>query len=265
MSCIQVRWILAGLGMYACSLLFATRTAMSVAIVAMTRRPDSSPDSPSLSKYGASSAPTHYCAVMGENASSSVSVLFTSALFTHRNDSQDSLPGPEFEWSESLQGIVLGSCFYLFFIVPIFAGRITDTLGGKWITFVGIAFPCLLTALIPVAIRSVGVGAAIALQTLIGGFHGTLYPSLFSLNSKWFPAKERSTANACIIFGASMGNCSMYLLGGYLAETTMGWPLIYYVVSALHLPWLAAWLYFATSDPMDNKRISDSELVYIKI
>lgn len=148
--------------------------------------------------------------------------------------------------------------------MPTFAGRLTDALGAKWITFSGLLVPCLLTALLPVVIRSVGVGAAIAIQTINGGFHGCLYPSLFSLHTSWFPAKERSTANALIIFGGSLGNAAMYILGGYLCATDIGWPLVFYSLSALHLPWLAAWLWYASSQPADNRRISDEELLYLK-
>lgn len=137
-------------------------------------------------------------------------------------------------------------------------------MGAKWVTFAGLLMPCFLTALLPLAIRAVGVGAAIAIQTLNGGFYGCIYPSLFSLYTRWFPADERSTANALIIFGGSLGNAAMYVLGGYLCATEVGWPLVFYVLSALHVPWLAAWLYYASSEPAESRRISEDELLYLK-
>ena len=148
--------------------------------------------------------------------------------------------------------------------MPTLAGQITDSIGGKWVIFVGLLFPCLMTAIIPVITRMVGVWALITIQTLIGGFHGTIYPSLYSLYTQWFPESERATANGGIILGGSLGSTLMYIITGYLCNSSIGWPLVFYVFSALHVPWLILWLYYVTNDPSNNRRISDQELLFIK-
>lgn len=169
----------------------------------------------------------------------------------------------EFDWSETLQGVVLGSSYYLYIFVPTLAGRITDSVGAKWIAFSGTLGPCVLSALTPWAVRTLGVGALIAIRILMGGFHGFIYASLFSLYVRWFPPKERATASAALVFGGAMGSTVMNLLAGVLAETSFGWPLVFYVSAAFHVPWLLAWLYFASNTPAEHRLISNQELTFI--
>ncbi len=121
-SIIAIRWILAILGLYACALLFASRTAMSVAIVSMTRPSggggssrSSSPQS--ATSFSSSSSVIAYCA-SNENSSSSeadgsnrigrisssnlfYSRLLSAELFVRETNSEE-LP-PEFDWNEKLQ------------------------------------------------------------------------------------------------------------------------------------------------------------------
>lgn len=151
----------------------------------------------------------------------------------------------------------------MYIFVPTLAGRATDALGAKWIAFTGTLGPCLLSAITPIATSKLDVGALIAIRTLMGAFHGFIYPALFSLYVKWFPVKERANANAAMVFGGALGSALMNLLSGYLAETSLGWPLIFYVASSMHIPWLILWVWIASDDPQSNKIISKSELKFI--
>ncbi|KAJ6225123.1 hypothetical protein RDWZM_003668 [Blomia tropicalis] len=240
--------------MYACGLLFAQRAAMSVAIVAMTRGIET--ESESMKKVNNQ---IYHC-----GKSNQTDTVLQMNQFTNESISLSTINHGEFDWNQKLQGVILGSIFYLYCIVPLFAGRLTDSIGPKWITFVGLLFPCLLNAIIPFSVRLAGANALIVIQTLIGGFHGCIYPSLFSINLKWFSPNERANANAGIIAGGSFGNSIAYLISGYLSQSSIGWPLVFYVLSLLHVPWLILWLYFITNDPMKNKHVSDKELIFIK-
>ena len=95
MGCIQIRWILAILGVYACSMLTASRTAMSVAIIAMTRVAHHS-------KSVRSDLDQNFHCAKIDNNISTVSI-FTEELFHH--DANETIDGitPEFEWNETLQ------------------------------------------------------------------------------------------------------------------------------------------------------------------
>ena len=113
---------------------------------------------------------------------------------------------PEFDWDGKLQGVILGSQFYLYIFVPTIAGRLTDTFGGKWVAFAGALGPAILSAITPVLTRAWGAGVLIAIRTLMGAFHGCVYPAMFSLYCRWFPTSERANANAGLSFGGGLGS-----------------------------------------------------------
>lgn len=108
-----------------------------------------------------------------------------------------------------------------------------------------------------------GAIALIVVQTLIGGFHGLTYPAFISLYIQWFPNTERPIANAGIQVGNAFGNALTFFVAGELCESSIGWPLVFYAISAFHVPWLFIWLYFGSNKPFESKRISDVELKYI--
>lgn len=258
------RLIIALLGVYACALVYTQRSAMSVAIVAMT-----------TTKY------------LNENA---------------HNSTGEELK-PEFDWNEKLQVsqtlsficmlipicfltgrhfrcVYLtksrmkayifctfynaGSQFYLYIISPAIAGFITDKFGAKWVNFMGAIVPCVLSLVTPIGVRKGGVGALIAIRTIDGAFHGCVYASLFSLYTKWFTARERAMANGSTFFGGSVGSTIMYALAGWACQTDIGWPLVYYINATLYIPWMILWIYFCSNDPAENRHISPEELSFLK-
>lgn len=148
--------------------------------------------------------------------------------------------------------------------MPTIAGAITDRFGAKWVIFAGGVVPCLLSLLTPLGVRKGGVGVLIAIRIIDGGFHGCVYSSLFSLFTKWLPSNERAIANGSLFFGGSLGSSVMYALAGWAADTEIGWPLVYYVNSALYVPWFILWLYYCSNDPTTNGHVSDKELSFIQ-
>lgn len=185
----------------------------------------------------------------------------TSTTSTTSSNSSE----PEFDWSEKLQGVILGSQFYLYIVGPTIAGSLTDRLGAKWINFAGAAVPCLLSLLTPTGVRSGGVGVLIAIRIVDGLFHSTVYASLFSLYTRWFedPA-ERAIANGAMFFGGCLGSTVMYSLAGWACQTAIGWPLVYYINAALYLPWMLAWIAVVSDDPASNRLVGDRELAVIR-
>jgi len=132
------------------------------------------------------------------------------------------------------------------------------------VAFIGALGPCILSLLTPFATRAGGVGALIAIRTLMGGFHGCVYGPLFSLYTKWFPLRERTNANAGLLMGSALGSTVMYALAGWLCETETGWPLVFYANALLYIPWMLLWVYFCTNEPRGNRLLTDKELDYIE-
>lgn len=67
-------------------------------------------------------------------------------------DTEDNLLGGDFEWSESLQGIILSSFFWGYVITHIPGGLLAEKFGGKYVLSLGILSTAIFTLLTPVII-----------------------------------------------------------------------------------------------------------------
>ncbi|XP_054162156.1 uncharacterized transporter slc-17.2-like [Oppia nitens] len=175
----------------------------------------------------------------------------------------------EFDWSESLQGIILGSSFYMYLVTPTLSGRITERFGSKWVTLVSLTAPAVLYSLIPTVART-SVYLLIALLVIMGFFHGCIFASLFPLLANWFTPAERTIAVAALAAGQNFGNLFTFPLAGYLCDNGFagGWPSVFYVISAAHIPWIVMWLLCVEDTPLLSNtcgfiKCTDSELKYI--
>ena len=101
---------------------------------------------------------------------------------------------------------------------------------------------------------------------MIGGFHGLVYPSLFSLFAKWFPESEKNLAVGGTSVLGNMGGIITMPIAAYLIELDFlgGWPSVFYLFSLIHLIWFILFCYFVSNCPEDDNRISEKELKYIQ-
>ena len=61
--------------------------------------------------------------------------------------------GGSFDWSESLQGIILSSFFWGYVITHIPGGMLAEKFGGKWTLSLGILSTAIFTLITPVVIN----------------------------------------------------------------------------------------------------------------
>ena len=73
-----------------------------------------------------------------------------------------------FEWSEQLQGIILGAFFWGYVITHIPGGILAEKYGGKYTLSLGILSTAIFTLLTPLAINIGGAPWLIALRFLEG-------------------------------------------------------------------------------------------------
>ncbi|CAG2175091.1 unnamed protein product, partial [Oppiella nova] len=247
---IGLRLVIGVLGAVAVGLFSSHRSSLSVAIV-------------SMAKYNSSAT--------GVRDDSDEGQCWLQSGNNGNSSSQNSNPiiRGEFDWSESLQGVILGASFYAYLITPTIAGRITERFGSKWVTAVSLTVPAILLALIPTAAR-LHVGALIVVLVIMGLFHGCIFTSLFSLFAHWFTAPERTIAIACLAAGQNVGNLITYPLAGYLCDRGFagGWPSVFYVISVAHIPWIILWIVCVENTPLISNtkgftKCSDEELKYI--
>ncbi|CAG2104507.1 unnamed protein product, partial [Medioppia subpectinata] len=166
-------------------------------------------------------------------------------------------------WSESIQGVILGSYFYGYTVTQLL-GSYADRLGAKWMAGLGVFVPAICNALIPV-LADIHYSLVILMRVLIGAFHGVVYSSLFSMFAKWFPQSEKNMALTGTTFAGNLGGVITMPLAGYLIKTDWldGWPVVFYLTSFVHLIWFAFWCYFVSNSPDEDPKITERELKYI--
>lgn len=132
-----------------------------------------------------------------------------------------------FDWSETLQGIILGSFYAGYIISHLPGGLLSERYGGKYTLGIGILSTAVFTILTPLVVSKcnvnpvllivsgfivkficfffqVGVIGLILLRMLIGIGEGTTYPALSTLNSNWAPLRERSQIGSFMFSGAQV-------------------------------------------------------------
>lgn len=262
MSCprVPLRWVLGIFGFYACAFISMQRATVSVSIVHMT--------SPKFATSTANTARATINTTLTTRTSKLSDECYPDHLKFNQSDQvartviDEQLGAAEFDWSEELQGIILGASFYLYCVFPPIAGRLTDAFGGKWVCFVGVTCSGLVSLSIPTAVRLGGSTALICLQVLLGSFLALIYPSVYNLIVRWFPTTEKANANAGMIFGGCVGTTFGSFMSGELCNR-FGWPSVFYAAAFVHVPWMIVWSLLVTNDPLDNRWISDQELSLI--
>ena len=133
-------------------------------------------------------------------------------------------------------------------------------------TALGAFLPAICNALIPV-FADIHYSLVVVMRVLIGGLHGLVYPSLFSLFAKWFPESEKNLAVGGTTVMGNMGGIITMPIAAYLIELDFlgGWPSVFYLFSLIHLIWFILFCYFVSNCPEDDNRISEKELKYIQV
>ena len=124
--------------------------------------------------------------------------------------------------------------------------------------------PAIINVLTPLA-SHYHEGLVIAIRIIIGGFHGLIFSSLFSMYGHWIPKSERATAISLTTFGGNIGAVVTLPVAAWLCKTTIfgGWPSTFYIFSLIHLIWFILWCWLVYDTPALDPRITTEEKVYI--
>lgn len=127
---------------WALFLVYSLRVNLSVAIVAMAKR-DNTSDIP----------------VNNECPASNHSTFNSSANLYEETG--------EFDWDEKTKGVILGAFFYGYILTQIAGGRFAELFGGKWLLGGGVFCTSIFTFLLPFAARW-NFSALIATRVIAG-------------------------------------------------------------------------------------------------
>lgn len=245
-GCWQVRYTLAILALVGIALMYAMRVVLSIAIVAMAG---------SQEHHGnVTHEASNVCPASNQLADTNTSGI----------TKQTKIVG-EFDWDESIQGVILGSFFWGYCCTNILGGRAAEYMGGKLVFGSGIVLSALLTVLTPLSARF-STELLIAVRVIIGIVQGVVFPAINSMLATWVTPTERSRYNTIIFSGFPLGTVICLPVGGWLCSSGFldGWPSPFYLFGGLGLIWGVAWFLLIHDRPEHHPRISNKELAQIQ-
>lgn len=148
----------------------------------------------------------------------------------------DPIGGGEYEWSESLQGLILSAFFWGYVITHLPGGMLAERFGGKWCLSLGILSTAIFTLLTPVVVHWGGANALIALRFIEGLGEGTTFPALSALLAAWIPLTERSKLGSLVFGGGQVGTILGTFISGQLLSK-YSWESVFYFFGTAAVVW----------------------------
>ncbi|XP_055610420.1 sialin-like [Uranotaenia lowii] len=191
-----------------------------------------------------------------------LSVAIVAMTNIERMRSGQNIPRIEaFDWDAKTQGHILSAFFYGYALTQILGGRLADKFGGTIIFGIGTGGSGILTLFIPFAAQT-GVGWLIAVRVVQGMLQGLGFPSTGHIWANWVPPSERTRVVTFAFTGSLIGTIFVFPASGFIAEH-FGWQFIFYFFGSLASVWIMAWTLFIRKSPDKDKRISETEKIYI--
>lgn len=171
----------------------------------------------------------------------------------------------EFDWSSKLQGLVLGSFFYGYWVLQIPGAWVALKIGGTRVFGYGVLLTSLLAIITPIAARY-HVMALIGVRIFQGLFLGVTFPCNHAIWSKWAPPLERSSLITISIAGCPFGNIVAIPLTGVLSKYGFdgGWPSVFYCIGLSGIVWYCAWEMIVHDSPTSHPTITEAEKNFIE-
>lgn len=170
-----------------------------------------------------------------------------------------------YEWDKKIQGLILSSFFWGYMCMQIPAGVLAKRFGGKPILLVALLANGCLTGLFPTLAGLGGWPLVCVCRVMMGLTQACLFPASHTLLGRWLPTSERTTYTGIVYSGSQVGTIIAMPLSGLLADTVLGWKMIFYVTSAIMFLTAALWYCFAASTPGEHSMMTEEEKTYIEM
>lgn len=157
----------------------------------------------------------------------------------------------------------MSSFFWGYLLSQIPVSQMAQRFGAKILLTIASIMCSLLTVVIPWA-ASMNWKMMLLLRALQGVFQGFFYPCVHTLLSKWVHPCERGVLTTFTYSGTQAGTVAMLAVSGFLADSSMGWPSIFYFSGGGTLLWTVLWVIFGSSSPDICSRISIEERKFIE-
>ncbi|KAK8396187.1 hypothetical protein O3P69_005326 [Scylla paramamosain] len=164
-------------------------------------------------------------------------------------------------WNEWVQGQVLGSFFYGYWISQVAGGRLSELYGAKLVFGITVLSGGVAAFLTPIAAYSHYL-SLVTLRALQGFMQGAAYPCTFTLMVSWIPRFEQAKFVAFVLFCNNISITFTMALCGFVIDK-LGWEGAFYVTGAISFAWCIVWYFCMYDNPANHPRITQEELRYI--
>ncbi|XP_030569765.1 putative inorganic phosphate cotransporter isoform X1 [Drosophila novamexicana] len=176
-----------------------------------------------------------------------------------------------YEWSEQLQGLVLGSFYIGYLITHLPGGILADEFGAKWVLGISLLISGLATVFSPIALQYGHEWGLMAMRIIMGAAQGPIFPALTTLLSHWVPAKERATLGTFCYSGVTAGTVLSNFCSGLMLHS-FHWSITLYVFGSVTILWfiffpfmrLFRQILLCTSSPSGHPCIKPKEMDYLE-
>ncbi|XP_072948852.1 putative inorganic phosphate cotransporter isoform X2 [Epargyreus clarus] len=169
-----------------------------------------------------------------------------------------------YEWDKKTQGLILSSFFWGYMLMQIPAGLLSKRFGGKPVLLVSLLANGLLCGLLPTLAQVGGWQIVCVCRVVMGLTQACLFPASHTLLGRWLPGHERTSYTGIVYGGSQIGTIIAMPVSGLLAETALGWKVIFYTISGLMFLTASIWYLFSASSPKEHKLMSEEEREYIE-
>ena len=166
----------------------------------------------------------------------------------------------EFHLGAMEMGIVMSAFFWSYALLQLPAGMLADRFGQKIVLGMAVFWWSLATAVTGLAS---GFKSLVALRVMLGVGEAGSYPSNAGIATRWFPRQERATVAGIFDSGSKLGGAIALPLIAWLLAV-FDWKVTFAITGALGLVWCVVWVVVFKDSPADHRRVSASELAYIR-
>ncbi|NOT60018.1 MAG: MFS transporter [Acidobacteria bacterium] len=187
-------------------------------------------------------------------------LLFFLSIITYLDRVCISVAGPrmqsELGISPQMWGWVVGAFTLSYAIFEIPAGAMGDRLGARAILMRIVIWWSLFTSLTGMVS---GFAMLLLVRFMFGAGEAGAYPNSASVVSRWFPLKERATAQSVVWMASRLGGAISPLLVVPIQQV-YGWRASFLAFGVIGVIWAIVWYWWYRDTPKQQPNISDKEL-----
>ncbi|XP_023245213.1 putative inorganic phosphate cotransporter [Copidosoma floridanum] len=172
-------------------------------------------------------------------------------------------PITRFNWDSKTNSLILSSFFWGYIVTQVPSGYIANTRGAHKLLSCGMFLCSLVNSLIPAVAMCYGWPAVICCRAATGLTQACLYPCAQTLLSRWVPPAERARLGSLVMNAGTFGMVLTLPVSGVLCASRLGWPSVFYLISACGVAWSILFFYLGSDMPSEHPTICPNEMRYI--